>query len=567
MRRAVLTADGVPPHAEVEIRAPGGWVGADATASRLVFAEAYWAAAFPAPSAGEVTGWLLEIGPMTLLLHAGVHGRRAWRGLHASRGAAHRARCGLALAKASLGVLLSVALLPAVLAALLLVAALRLVPIPGVAAAVLRRVQSALASIVGDSSVFASSPTRLAAIVTEVHAAMAWLEPRCESMIVIAHSQGAAVLREALREDAPQPPPPNLAGIVTLGAGLRKLDVLLGVHRDRARGDRGDATLHTMLGLFARTATIAGGLALLARAAGFTVFPPSVVWLFTILLGADLVLYALLDLEREGGAERWWRSVRARRPDAEWLDLYASRDPVSNGPMWDGPPPDGAASCEVFNERSLLADHTAYWRNRAGFVARAAAFLARVGRLEIPLHALQPDDAVLIEREAAMRGLRIAFVDTLLASVWAAGLGPMLLAGAHRLAPLGSAVRAGLLATASDLGMRASEFAVGRWLVEAEAASVARWTYAVLLILYFLGARAVKRLWNDLGAATLSQHDRVDVNYEVMASMFVTIASVPAAWWMLDRAGFTVGVEWIALAAAVFLVLWLVRAHRRVGFA
>jgi hypothetical protein len=564
VRRAVLTADREPAHAEVEIHAPPGWVGAEAAASRLVVAEAYWAETFPAPSAAEVTDWLLEIGPMTLLLHAGLLVRRAWRGLRASRGAATRTRAALALTRATLGVLLSVAVLPVFLAALLLVAALRLVPIPGVAAA-LRKVQAALAAVIGDSTVFASSPARLAAIVTEVRASMAWLEPRCEAMIVVAHSQGAAVLRQALDGDAALPPPAKLAGVVTLGAGLRKLDVLLGVHRDRARGDRGDALMHAGLALFARTATVVGGAALVARVVGFRIVPGWVALLFSILLGANFLLYALVDLERDGRVERWWRSVRAHHPDAEWLDLYASRDPVSNGPLWEGRAPEGAASCEVFNARSLVADHTSYWHNRAGFVARVAAFLARVGGLEVPLHDLRPGDAGLIEREAAMRGLRIGFVDALLAAVWVAGLTPLAFGDRERLALFGQGLRANLLATASHVGVRAPDFVAGRWLAAADAASVAGWSYAGLLILCFLVARSVKHLWNRVGAATLAQHAPVDVNVEVLPSVFAALAAPIAAWWFLDRGGVAVGVEVLCAAGMLFFALWLYRVHRTVG--
>src|SRR5277367_1766804 len=96
VRSTSLTGD-EPPHAYVEIQAPAGLAGIAPTASRILVAEAYWAQRFPPPNVHEVTIWLLEIAPMTLLLHFGLQVRRAFRELRASQGISNHARAGFLL--------------------------------------------------------------------------------------------------------------------------------------------------------------------------------------------------------------------------------------------------------------------------------------------------------------------------------------------------------------------------------------------------------------------------------------------------------------------------------------
>lgn len=82
--------------------------------------------------------------------------------------------------------------------------------------------------------------------------------------------------------------------------------------------------------------------------------------------------------------------VRARR----WIDLYASRDPVSNGPLARTLPA-SVSSEEVWNSNSLIADHTSYWSNREGFVSRVGMLALSIGQ--------PPDDGDI---EWARRGGR-----------------------------------------------------------------------------------------------------------------------------------------------------------------
>ena len=61
-----------------------------------------------------------------------------------------------------------------------------------------------------------------------------------------------------------------------------------------------------------------------------------------------------------------------------WIDLYASADPVPNGPTRTI---EGKHDSKlIWNLGSLFADHTAYWNNRDGFVLRVARVCAETAK-------------------------------------------------------------------------------------------------------------------------------------------------------------------------------------------
>ena len=52
-----------------------------------------------------------------------------------------------------------------------------------------------------------------------------------------------------------------------------------------------------------------------------------------------------------------------------WIDFYASKDPVPNGPLLDDPGLLSIDSIEIDNFRSTIRDHNGYWDNQDQFVA------------------------------------------------------------------------------------------------------------------------------------------------------------------------------------------------------
>ena len=115
-----------------------------------------------------------------------------------------------------------------------------------------------------------------------------------------------------------------------------------------------------------------------------------------------------------------------RRPDGleAWTDIYASNDPVPNGPtlMED---PGRPKSIEIWNLGSAFGDHTGYWDNRDGFVLRIARECGRVA--ESPWLAQLPTETQYVDRRAAWRigflrlARRTVFLSVMLAGVVALG--------------------------------------------------------------------------------------------------------------------------------------------------
>ena len=79
-------------------------------------------------------------------------------------------------------------------------------------------------------------------------------------------------------------------------------------------------------------------------------------------------------------------SVEKPRGLTRWIDLYASADPVPNGPtMLPAANAAGAPSAEVesvliWNRGAMLSDHTTYWDNLDGFVLRIARVCAETAK-------------------------------------------------------------------------------------------------------------------------------------------------------------------------------------------
>ena len=65
---------------------------------------------------------------------------------------------------------------------------------------------------------------------------------------------------------------------------------------------------------------------------------------------------------------------------SRWMDVYASADPVPNGPTRIEQPSTTVTSVQVWNRGALASDHTTYWENLDGFVLRVARICAETAK-------------------------------------------------------------------------------------------------------------------------------------------------------------------------------------------
>ena len=127
------------------------------------------------------------------------------------------------------------ALAPLFIALLALVLILGLLPIPQLRSLILSA-QTTLIGTVGDSLAFVESPIRAALIRNRILEGLERLKDRCERTVIVAHSQGAAAVFDALggipqapdhdkNSTSPAPPPrgPVPDTLVTFGSGVNQL--------------------------------------------------------------------------------------------------------------------------------------------------------------------------------------------------------------------------------------------------------------------------------------------------------------------------------------------------------
>jgi len=342
----------LPPHAEVRVELPGG--GGE---QAWLMAESWWGGDVQAPPFGKVALWMMTVGAWSILSHVAKHVRRHPR--------------STTRAILSIAALIQWIVLASLLQiAIVLLSLFTVLPIPGIRKR-LSGILLAITGVLGDSYVLLESDIQRAAIINKTRDALRWMSPTCEKIIVVAHSQGAAIAHHALRDPEPQ----NVRSLVTLGSGLGKLDELLRL-RERPR----------RVQLIARLAPVF--LLLFALLVRVLVFEK---WSNQSLIAAVVlgVLIALASIVVSVEGEMHWKWVESwldelkfpARSELKWVDVYASKDPVPNGTMSPFGTAVATEQLRIRNLSSFFGDHTSYWQNRVQFVSAVAQVVAETAEL------------------------------------------------------------------------------------------------------------------------------------------------------------------------------------------
>lgn len=333
---------------------------------RLLVAESWWAESFAVPAWWPFAKWLLWSIPfvvfratdhrLSLNLTAQTLDKVSWRKtpsrffrLHALRVFKNALSFVLALAFALVVLLLGVVAL-----------------FPRIRASVMSA-QKLLVGYIGDSYLLLNSIGRGDAMVSQVERDLQWLEEQhdVDKIVVIAHSQGAEIIRRVL---ARRPRGKPIASLITLGSGIAKLRAV-----DRLHGQAGRA---------------ARAYGWRAAAGVMTLTPPVLAALGTIpwwaapigaLLSPPLIDRARKPLIQIVDARKLHcdRVAAVVGKTERWLDFFATSDPVPEGELPLTALPD-SASVEIANRRSPLLDHTSYWQNGEAFRAPIVEELARL---------------------------------------------------------------------------------------------------------------------------------------------------------------------------------------------
>jgi hypothetical protein len=229
-RAAYLSADGAPSLHDTRLSADSGDGGpARATLSVPVqlergrrdatwlLAESSWADVPDLPRFMALARWIWKVSTCLLVMQFVIPLRRHWHSAH--RSLASRAVVLGYLVLIVIAAMLSV-LLSLVLMALAIVARL---PIPRIDQAV-HWVILKLSATLGDSYLLAHCPVQFAAMRTRVARDLAWLQSQCQTVAIVAHSQGAAIAHQVLK--GTDCPVGNVKAFITLGQGIAKLHLL-----------------------------------------------------------------------------------------------------------------------------------------------------------------------------------------------------------------------------------------------------------------------------------------------------------------------------------------------------
>ena len=439
---------------------------ADGANEKWLISEGRWADSFLPPSYADLVSWSMRAIPWTLSLHIA---QRYWRRCE-NRGWMMKIYAAI-IAVGELLLTLTVAPLSMLL--LLISLLLGMLPVPQLRSLILLA-QGTLVSSVGDSLAFVESPTRAALIRTRLLERLHSLNGRCEKTIVIAHSQGAAVVLDALGGI----PEPLFSGqapyfndlpeglempdtLITFGAGtnqLASLKVLASGPFMKAGLNPATYALIAFLSglvitLYLRLtgapyvqiiyagACILPGLILLLlwkypvkmlrkrykkiklgekntdSLALYTFIPTGPVIYLLLMITTDItqlpalsILLFLLSIGILAASIIAILSLKikseisiSRKPPglATWIDMYASADPVSNGPTNIAHQSEQPRFSRVWNFGAMLYDHTAYWQNPDGFVLQIARACAATAGSRWATHL--PNNQDLIDNRSEFR--------------------------------------------------------------------------------------------------------------------------------------------------------------------
>jgi hypothetical protein len=330
---------------------------ADAAArveTKWVLAESNWADAFERPGFKSVAFWSIRVVPWFILTQFTDQLAEDLR-----KGRFGRALFSFGYLVLTFPLALLIQLLVLLLVPMSLLAPLRPVVAP---------IQRWISGVIGDTFVLLNSRFQFQAMVSKVRQDIGWLSRRCEVLVVIAHSQGAAVAHEAVQ----QAREPKLERLITFGSAVSRLKALRYV-LDNAPGMLTASSLVTM------TALMLAGLYLWSLlAAGGSLFYAVVgIWSLGILLAfsAYMMPFTLKGINEQCHAkQRFGLSA-----PAEWDDYYATSDPVPNGSMLDGTHYT-KRDREVHNQANVFRDHSSYWRNLDQFGIAVVQTLMRLTR-------------------------------------------------------------------------------------------------------------------------------------------------------------------------------------------
>ncbi len=348
-----------PAHTEIS-------TGADGSQGCLL-AESCWAESFHVPEFRDVAKWVLLALPWTL---ASEFARKLEPALSDKGGLLRNyPRFSLSLLS-HLVVFFGGALVLVLVTFLLLLA---LIPIPKLRE-VLLMIQLRIAAIVGDSYVLLDSPITAGAIVSRVCRDLEWMARKCDRVSVVAHSQGAAVAHRTIRrlEVTNDPVLKKVNLYFSFGSGLGKLHDIQEAFK--SGGWKLAAGYLLMISVLLIASALPAGLITQSEPGGWVM----ALYVLAYLGFCFMLIFLSIHSVEERGPLLLESFKNLNEPEGsnennpgtghiEWIDRYATSDPVPSGPIFIKPRAQ-IDSRAVHNRGSIWSDHTTYTENSDEFL-------------------------------------------------------------------------------------------------------------------------------------------------------------------------------------------------------
>ena len=216
----------------------------------------------------------------------------------------------------------------------------------------------------------------------------------CKNIVVIAHSQGAALAYLCLSKNLQT----RVRLFITVGSGLLKLHQL------------NSERLRLLVGFCAFLVPVSGLVALLVVAHWYGFYDYSVGKdPLDAVLGAlfFVIALAVAAVRQKGDGELEQQAARFQNDGIKWIDMYAGMDPVPNGPLFLRKT-SSPESVEVCNGASVLGDHTSYHKNVDELFLLIVRAIAKYSGTKLQLTELTPRDEAVVAFAGPFRQIRIA---------------------------------------------------------------------------------------------------------------------------------------------------------------
>lgn len=378
---------GSPSHCELEV-SEGKHL---QDRSRWIVAESWWAEAYTSPSVRQTLKWLCFLAPVLVTSRAAESLIYSWRYWW------HAPLSYWRVLWAALWLFFSFPVTVVLIVVVSLLVLVRvLIPFSWLNDA-LGRAQVIITGFIGDSMLFVADPVRQAAMLSVVERDLEWLSQRCKKIVIVAHSQGAAITVEALKHR-----PFAVEHLITLGAGVGQLTWIQRLASWRRVGLFVQCTLASFITFGLPFMAIAIYRDQLSEASFIWVLGLPMIMLYSM----PTVFRAIFSEVRPAYSLAVASENKALPGTKRWQDLWGTADPVSGGPStWMLYPE--SESRAVWNHGNVLRDHSSYLTNSLEVMSaifRAAHDASRKARGYTT--SVTPDTEEILKLHGALRHKR-----------------------------------------------------------------------------------------------------------------------------------------------------------------